>query len=280
MKSSKGKQYSIIHSLDKGLYLLEILEQAGQPMNLQELWLKLKWDKATIYRLLTTLEKRGYIHRDPETREYTLGIKIYALYDSLIRNLDLQRICKPVLGILVKNTGQTAHLAVAVGHSIVFIDRQQGSERLSVNTQIGATEPLYCTALGKAFLAFVDKDQITDILPDPLIPYTPATITNRKKLEKELLRIKNNGYAVDNEEYIEGVRCIASSILNQYGSPVAMMGISGHTSRISQRNILEYGKLVRRLSLEVSRKFGYGIGGAFDHDISTYIESMTESSQT
>ena len=143
------KDNSIIYSLDKGLFLLETIEQAAQPISLQELWQTLKWDKSTIYRLLVTLEKRGYIHRDPKERKYSLGMKIYALYDSLIRKLDVQQITKSHLALLARRTGQTAHLAVAVGSCIVFIDRAVGSEILSVNTQIGAMEPLHCTALGK-----------------------------------------------------------------------------------------------------------------------------------
>jgi len=256
------KDTGIIHSLDKGLYLLEIIEQAHQPLNLQELWRKLKWDKATIYRLLVTLEKRGYLHRDPQTRQYSLGIKICALYDSLIRKLDLQQITKPHLAQLVKQTGQTAHLAVAVGGCIVFIDRAVGSEILSVNTQIGAMEPLHCTALGKAFLAYSEEGMQEELLSGPLNRFTPKTIVGKRELREEMTRIRSRGYAVDDEEYLEGIRCIAAPILNSQGLPVALIGISGPKTRIRGSRIKEYGEEIRQVSLEISKQFGYEIGSA------------------
>ncbi|TVQ35347.1 MAG: IclR family transcriptional regulator [Spirochaetaceae bacterium] len=262
MPTSKtsAKRYDIIHSLDKGLYLLEVIEEAGHPVSLQYLWQRLKWDKATIYRLLTTLEKRAYIHRDPETREYSLGIKIYALYDSLIRQLDLQQISKPYVVRLAQETGHTAHLAVAVGNRIVFIDRVVGSGILSVNTQIGAMEPAYCTALGKAYLAYIDSNDLPDLLEEPLTRYTPNTLVDLGDIACDLAKVRRRGFAIDDEEYSSGIRCIAAAILNQVHAPVAMIGVSGPKNRINLRAMRECGELVRDASREISRKFGYGIG--------------------
>jgi DNA-binding IclR family transcriptional regulator len=252
------KDNSIIYSLDKGLFLLETIEQASQPISLQELWQALKWDKSTIYRLLVTLEKRGYIHRDPKARKYSLGLKIYALYDSLIRKLDLQQITKSHLAFLARRTGQTAHLAVGVGSCIVFIDRAVGSEVLSVNTQIGAMEPLHCTALGKAYLAYVEPEKLEELLAGPLEKFTPRTIVSRRGLQREMAAIRDRGYAVDDEEYNDGIVCIASPILNAHGLPVALMGVSGPKSRISEARVEEYGRVIRKHAMEISKTFGFG----------------------
>jgi DNA-binding IclR family transcriptional regulator len=251
------KDASIIHSLDKGLFLLETIEQASRPISLQELWQTLKWDKATIYRLLVTLEKRGYIHRDPEERKYSLGLKIYALYDSLIRKLDLQQITKSHLAFLARRTGQTAHLAVAVGSCIVFIDRAVGSEILSVNTQIGAMEPLHCTALGKAYLAYVEPERREELLAGPLKKSTPRTVVSRRGLQREMAAIRDRGYAVDDGEYNDGILCIASPILSSLGPPVALVGISGPKSRISDARVAEYGRMIRKHAMEISSAFGF-----------------------
>jgi len=256
----KKKDPTIIYSLDKGLFLLETIEQAARPIGLQELWQALKWDKATIYRLLVTLEKRGYLHRDPVDRRYSLGMKIYALYDSLIRKLDLQQITKSSLAHLAKRTGHTAHLAVAVGNCVVFIDRAMGSEILSVNTQIGAQEPLHCTALGKAYLAYVEADQREDLLRGPLERFTPKTIVSKRGMQHELAAIRERGYAVDDEEYNEGILCLASPILNSQELPIAMMGISGPKNRIGAGRVGEFGLLISRNALEISRKFGFEVG--------------------
>lgn len=251
---------AIIQSLDKGLFLLEIIEQGAHPYTLQELWRELKWDKATIYRLLSTLEARGYVRRHPESRRYSLGIKIYALYDSLVRHMDLQQTIRPYLAALVRQTGQTAHLAVPAGSRIVFIDRAVGSDILSVNTQIGAAEPLYCTALGKAYLAFCEPRQRDELISGSLRRFTPKTLVSRSKLVEECERTLRRGYAVDDEEYIEGIRCLAAPVLNAQAVPVALLGISGAKDRILGKTIREYGETIRKVSLEISAAFGYGVG--------------------
>ena len=121
-----NKSPHIIQSLDKGLYLLEVVEQANRPITLGELWSKLRWDKATIHRLLATLERRGYVLRDRETKQYSLGLKIYGLYNSLKRNLDIQGITKPFLLQLAEMTGESAHLAVVVEKYLDLIAPARG----------------------------------------------------------------------------------------------------------------------------------------------------------
>lgn len=254
----KKKDAPIIYSLDKGLFLLETIEQAAQPISLQELWQTLHWDKSTIYRLLVTLEKRGYIHRDPKERRYSLGLKIYALYDSLIGKLDLQQVTKSHLALLARRTGQTAHLAVGVGSCIVFIDRVVGAELLSVNTQIGAMEPLHCTALGKAYLASIEPENREELLAGTLKKFTSRTIVSKRGLQREMAAIRERGYAVDDEEYNEGILCIASPILNAHGLPVALVGVSGPKSRISKTRVEEYGRMIKKHAMEISAMFGYG----------------------
>jgi DNA-binding IclR family transcriptional regulator len=251
------KDTRIIQSLDKGLYLLEVIEQAGKPLTLGELWGKLRWDKATIHRLLATLERRGYVLRDQATRQYRLGLKIYGLYNSLQRNLDIQRVTRPYLAELASRSGESAHLAVVVERSVVFIDRVSSSETLSVNTQIGAREPLYCTALGKAYLAFQRDADLERLCPEPLQAYTRRTVTSLEGLRKELQQSYRQGYAVDDEEYIDGIRCVAAPILNEFGIPVAVMGISGPKHRLPEEAIVRHGTLIRELATAVSRFCGY-----------------------
>ena len=255
--ASKTKSTQIIQSLDKGLYLLEVIEQANKPISLGQLWAKLGWDKATIHRLLATLERRGYLLRDQSTKQYSLGLKIYGLYDSLKRNLDIQSITKPHLQELAEMTGESAHLAVIVEKYVVFIDRSSSAEVLSVNTQIGAREPLYCTALGKAYLAFQEELDLDELYPQPMERYTQHTITNTADLRETLTEVRRKGYAVDDEEYIDGIRCVSSPIFNEYQAPIAVIGLSGPKHRISRSKIREYGQAVKAMALKISRHCGY-----------------------
>ncbi|UCF97384.1 MAG: IclR family transcriptional regulator [Spirochaetaceae bacterium] len=250
------KSPHIIQSLDKGLYLLEVVEQANRPLTLGELWSKLRWDKATIHRLLATLERRGYVLRDQETKKYSLGLKIYGLYNSLKRNLDIQRITKPYLIELAGTTGESAHLAVVVEKYVVFIDRYSSLEMLSVNTQIGAREPLYCTALGKAYLAFQEEKTLEELYPENLVAYTQRTITSIAKLRANLDLVRRTGYAVDDEEYIDGICCISAPILNEFRAPIAMIGISGPKHRLPNDALAKYGQLIHDTATMISQHCG------------------------
>ncbi len=247
----------IIQSLDKGLMLLEAVESAAHPVGLKDLTLKLKWDKATVHRLLLTLERRGYLLRDQETRRYTLGLKIFGLHDSLVRGFDIQQATRPFMTQVAKRSGETAHLAVAVGTDIVFIDRVESNEALFVNTQVGSREPMYCTALGRAIMAFLPDDQVKECLPARYVRYTPKTITATAVLRKALLRVRDQRFALDFEEYLPGIHCIAAPILNHEGSPVAALGISGPASRLPLKKARELGAMIREAASEISRRAGW-----------------------
>jgi DNA-binding IclR family transcriptional regulator len=253
------KDSRIIHSLDKGLFLLEIVEEAERPLSLHDLWLKLKWDKATVHRLLVTLERRGYLLRDSATRQYTLGLKIAGLYASLTRNFDLQTVTRPRLEEVARETTETAHLAIPVGGDIVFIDRVGSREPLSVTTQIGAREPMYCTALGKAILAFVDVAELKELVRPPLKRYTRRTATTLAEVRRTLRSVAAGGYAVDDGEYADGIRCVAAPILNDQGYPIAALGISGPAFRLPPEKVRRFGALIRDAGLAISRRAGYDL---------------------
>jgi DNA-binding IclR family transcriptional regulator len=258
----KQKDTHIIQSLDKGLRLLESVEAAAAPVSLKDLTITLGWDKATIHRLLLTLERRGYLLRDPSSKRYILGLKIFGLYDALAKNFDIQEVTRPSLSMVSRKTGESAHLAVSVGKEIVFIDRVTSSETLSVNTQIGAREPLFCTALGRAILAFLPDEELAPHLPDPLARYTQRTITDVSELRKRLRRVRERGFAIDNGEYLDGIRCIAAPIFNHDGVPIAAMGISGPRNRISLEKANLHGQLIRRATIDISRRAGWRGGGS------------------
>ena len=247
----------IIQSLDKGLFVLELIEQVGHPIGLSELKQKLGWDKATVHRILATLERRGYILRNPSTKGYSLGLKLYGLYDSLVRNFDIHEATRPLLVEVARETGESTHLAVAVGKEIVFIDQIPSSEVLSVNTQIGARQPLYCTALGRAVLARVPPAELTAYIPQPMAKYTAHTITRIADLRAALQIAREKEFAVDNEEFVDGIKCVAAPIVNDKGQPVAAIGISGPANRITVQNAERFGRFIRDAAAQISRRAGW-----------------------
>jgi DNA-binding IclR family transcriptional regulator len=247
----------IIQSLDKGLYLLEIIEQETYPVSLNTLWTRLGWDKATIHRMCTTLERRGYLHRDPVTKAYSLGLKIFGLYQSIMNNIDVQKTARPHLESIERETGESTHLGFIFEKSVVFVDKVMGRDLSPVNVQIGGREPLHCTALGKAFLAFIGTEERAAHIEEPLRKYTPSTIDSLAALNRDLQETKARGYALDNEEYVQGVRCVAAPILNRETKPVAMIGISVPAARLPDELAAKYGIFIKERALEVSRWLGY-----------------------
>ena len=255
---SKGKKDSrIIHSLDKGLLLLEVIEQETYPVTLNSLWQKLQWDKATISRMCNTLERRGYIRKDQATKRYSLGWKVFGLYESIIKKIDVQRMTKPYLEQLKKRTGESAHMAFIFAKSVVFIDKVIGSLYPPVNVQTGGREPLHCTSLGKAFLAFTPQGELENLIESPLKKYTENTIDTIEQLSAALKKVRERGYAIDDEEYISGVRCVAAPVLNQAGQAVAAISISAPKDRLSLNLCEEYGVYISDTTLKISKLLGF-----------------------
>ena len=131
------------------------------------------------------------------------------------------------------------------------------SEALSVNTVIGAREPLHCTALGKAILACVGANELKDLLAPPLKRYTRRTVTSLPELRLLLRQACRNGYAIDNEEYVDGIRCVAAPIMNDQGYPIAAIGVSAPKFRLSMEKVRRFGELVHSAALEISRRAGF-----------------------
>jgi DNA-binding IclR family transcriptional regulator len=251
------KSTKIIHALDKGLTLLELIENETYPVTLHTLWKKLGWDKATILRMCNTLENRGYLRRDPNSKQYSLGFKIFGLYESIVKNIDIPKVVKPYLKQLSAETGESAHLAFVFEKSVVFMDKVLGMNDPPINVQIGGREPLHCTALGKVFLAFSlspenRKKGMEEYLEIPLPRYTRNTFVHTADLVRELEKVRESGFAVDNEEYIEGVRCIAAPLLDNAGNPVAVIGLSAPAERIPFKREKEYAEKLKKKAAEIS----------------------------
>lgn len=124
------RESNLIQSLDKGLRLLEVIAHQTYPISLNTLWQKLKWDKASILRMCNTLERRGYVHKDPSTKMYTPGLKILGLYESITNNIDCRVTARPYLEQLGEETGESAHLGIILNKSVVFADKVLGRNTL------------------------------------------------------------------------------------------------------------------------------------------------------
>jgi IclR family KDG regulon transcriptional repressor len=241
-----------IQSLARGLQILDILSQAQDGVSITELAGTLGVDKGSASRLVATLVRHGYAEKDGQTRRFHLGTRVVTLSRSVLTRLPLREAAKPYLRQLMERTGECAHLAVPSQEKMLYIDQVESPATLRVNAQVGTLNPLHCTALGKVMLAFGDLD-----LPRVLESFTAHTLTDPDRLLKNLEQIRSQGYAVDDEEFDLGVRCIAVPVFDLRGKAVASMGISGPATRITHERLPGLASTVVEIGKALSERISF-----------------------
>lgn len=245
-------------SLAKGIKLLEILADTGRALGVSELARLLSLDKSTVYRLLTTFKSSGYVEQDPETRKYAIGPRMIAVSSRVLGNNDVYLQARPIMKKLLQETRETVHLAMLIENQVVYIAQEISPEVVSVNTEAGQREPIHCTAVGKALVAFLpDEEMETVIRCLDFDPYTSRTITDPDQFRAHCQQVRAQGYAVDDEELYPGVRCIAAPIWGYERDVLASLGISGPTTRLHAGVVPRLGRIVMQYAQEVSRRLGY-----------------------
>jgi len=247
-----------IQSLDRGLQLLELLSLAKEPMGLPELSKALGVDRSTVHRLLGTLLKRGYVQQDLDSKRYELGLKVVELSRRAIDRLSLRAVAKPFLKQLVRETGESANLAVMASNQAICIDHEPSPLALAVTNDIGVPFALHATAIGKVLLAALPDDQLMSLSDaGHLVAYTPRTITDFRTLQVHLQLIRQQGYAFDDEERFIGVRCIAAPIHDHRCKVVAALSLSGPTTRMTLEKVPTLAELVKKTAADISMALGY-----------------------
>jgi len=246
----------MIQSLERGILILEILE-SQKACGVTEIAKKLDINKSSAFRLLQTLEAKNLVEKD-EQNKYKLGTRFLQFANHVLEGMELTKIAKPYLDELVRLTQETAHLCILSNGKALFIDQKRSSEIVSVNTRTGGQEPLHCSAVGKVLLAFLKPDKLEEMLDSiEFTQYTPRTITSRPVLIAQLEKIRELGYAVDDEEINVGVRCIAAPIRDYTDSVIASIGVSGPASRVQFDSIDEYANSVKLVADKISIKMGH-----------------------
>ncbi|MFA5635755.1 MAG: IclR family transcriptional regulator [Anaerovoracaceae bacterium] len=246
----------MVQSLDRGLQILFILAE-HKSKGVTELAGDLQVNKSTVFRLLETMEMRGLIQQDEVTAKYRLGMGILQISDGLIKNLDIIGSARPILKQLMTVTKESAHLCTLSNDKVYVVDQVKSNYVMKVSAAIGQDEPIFCSSVGKCILAYLPEEKMQKILHETeFIPYTKKTITSKDKLLKELAEIRDKGYALDDEELSEGVRCIAAPIFNFKGEVKNSIGISGPSLRIRMDNLNPY---IDNLKI-AAESISYGIG--------------------
>jgi DNA-binding IclR family transcriptional regulator len=253
----KSPKYPI-KVLDKSFSILEILLNQDRAMNMTEISKKLELYPSTIHRLLDTLKHWGYVEQDPHTQKYQLGLKVLELGMVKLHQMDLVREATPYLKALAKQCNETVHLGVLEEGEVLYLAKEESSQTIRMCSYVGKRAPLYCSALGKVLLAYFSAEERKQILGKKvLLPLTENTITDRRELEKELNKVKEQGFALDREENEKDIHCIAAPIRNYQGKVIAAISISGPAFRIDENTQNKLKRALLETSKKISERLGY-----------------------
>ena len=244
---------AVQHCLD----LIDALAGNGVSRGVTDLGAQLHLAKSTVYRLLQTLAARGFVVQDPDSGRYRLGLRFLELGAVVTDSLSIRTIARPHLQALMEATRETVHLGLLEGHEVVYADKIESPQTIRMYSRVGRRSPLHCTALGKVLLAYQPPEELPAFFPAGLRRYTPRTITTRRRLREELRQIREEGYALDNEEFDEGLRCVAAAVRDHLRTVVASIGIAGPATRLEPARLPELIKHVREAADAVSADLGY-----------------------
>ena len=254
MENKKNKS-GRIKSIDKALDLLEFLSVNEQEIGITEISKKLFMGLSTVHRILTTLKFRGYVVQNQQTTKYRLGIKLFELSCVMQTTKHLIEIIKPYLKKLSQSTNETCNLAILESKEVIYLVKTESSEVLTTNIKVGTRLPAHCTALGKVLLAFISDREFDSLynVDEPLFCLTPRSISSLEELKKHLKKVKEQGYAVDREEYKIGINCIGVPIFNR-NEAIAAISITGPASRFTIDEIEKVKGTLMTISKEISNQ--------------------------
>ena len=247
-----------VQSAERIFQVLEMLAEHGE-MGLMEISTELGLHKSTVHRLLMSLIYMGYAKQDETTQKYMLSYKIVSMAGKILERTDILQIAKPYMERLSDISGEAVHLVQREGNNILYIykiEAKVGTIRMV--SHVGMVHPMYCSGVGKAIMATLPEKEVKQIWNGSIIEKkTDKTITDIDEMMQVLEEVRKNGYALDDEENEEGVRCIAAC-LHGYSKEVKYaFSISGPVSRMTRERVEELAVDVKKVQEELSRELGY-----------------------
>ncbi len=256
-RATEGGRYRV-QVLERALRLLDLLAQSDADLGPTELGERLGLHRSTTHRLLKVLEQHQLIRKSQVEGKYGLGIKLFELGSRVVPQGDVATRAQPFLRRLVDLAGETAHVCVLNDAEMVSVANVEGPWTLRTPSTVGRRTPLYCTSVGKALMAYLPKAEQARLLDRvKLVRRTKRTLTTRAALEAELQLVRRRGFAMDNEEIEEGLRCVGAPIFNHRGDVVAAISVAGPVFRVTRQRLPEIVRAVKHAGRELSRDLGY-----------------------
>jgi IclR family acetate operon transcriptional repressor len=258
-----GEATGSAKALVKGIAIVNLLAAHREGMRLTDLVSQVDLPRGTVLRLLDAMIDAHLVRHSADSR-YRLGPRCAVWGSEFLASLELREVASDVMARLVEVSNETCHLGVREGQSVLYIHKVESQHSLRMVSRVGGMNPLHCTGLGKAILAFMPPEDQDRYLAEPLERRTANTIVAPEILRAELERMRNRGYAIDDVENEIGVRCIGAPIFNHLGELVGSISLAGPTTRMTWERTEHLIGPLTEAAREISVRLGYRLAGAKD----------------
>lgn len=247
-----------IQSVDRALQILALFSHRCPTLGVTEISQAVGLSKGTVHGLIRTLLRQGFLQQDVPSRKYRLGLKIYELGIILAGTLEINQKSAGLVTQLAKTAQLVGRVAIWDGDSVIITFDVHPRIRAVLPYRFGPRVHAYCSAMGKAIMAFLDESQVNSYLDrTPLVAFTPTTLIDKQQLREELANTRRKGYAIDREEAVHGVGCIGAPVFQRDGQVAGSISISGASARVLGEKMGEYAEEVMRTAAEISRYMGH-----------------------
>lgn len=247
-----------IKSIVKAAKVMNLLANAGAPLSLAQMSSEMNMSKSTLHGIISTLVNVKFLVQEQDTGRYWLGTRLFEIGSSIFNHWNVRNIAYPFLQQIVAEAGETVHMAILDDYEVLYINKLEASSSIRIVTDIGSRLPAHCTGLGKALLSGLSSFELLSMIREKgLKKYTESTITSHENLWRELELARERGYALDEQEFVEGLRCVAVPIFDHAGNIIAALSISGPVSRMRIEKLDRYRWSLQKAAGEISTQMGY-----------------------
>jgi IclR family transcriptional regulator, acetate operon repressor len=246
-----------VQSLRRALSIMRVIAAAGDGATLTEIARAAKLASSTAHRLLTTLQQDRFVQFKPDGARWMVGVGAFTVGSAFLGVRDIARGARPLLRRLMEQSGETANLAILSDDMAVYLEQVECLQTVRAICKPGGRVVLHSTSLGKSMLAAMRPQEVSRILASKgMTRFTPRTIASPAQMAVELNAVRAIGYAVDDEEYSAGLRCVAAAVLDEHGEPIGAISVSGPAIRIARERLPQLGCLVRSFASELTLELG------------------------
>lgn len=258
LKGDNLYMQEIVQSVDRTLSIIEVLSDYEEGLGITDISEKVNLHKSTVHRLLNTLIYKGYVMQDSSTNKYGLTLKLFELGNKRVEQMNLVSVAEPYLKELMERTEEVVHLVVREKSEIVYVSKVEPQKTIRMYSRIGKRMPIYSTAVGKAMMANMNEKELDKLWNESDVrKLTEKTIVDLGQMKEHLEEVKLKGYAIDEQENEQGLRCIGAVLKNYNGNICGAISVSGSILSFTEDKVEKFAPYLIEYARIISRELGY-----------------------